>query len=244
MSRDHSRSRLGRGATGTRSISKAIIYVEGENTEYSYCNLLKDSCCRLIPVVEKGHGIGSCVEFVKEANKRFEKLPKQDKTKYSQRWLMYDCDGHKDFAESVRLARRYGFKVVFSNMCIEYWFVLHFCDHDGSLIPMKGVSHSQAQIDMINHYIRQYNKSTNRSVTEYNGNSKRVEEDSFELMLAVDPQNGERRIVNAYNRAEAIHMRKKDDGAEFTESVTTMYELLKSLGVIRKGKGGEWTFNA
>lgn len=118
MSRNHSHSRLGRGKTGTRSISKAIIYVEGENTEYSYCTLLKNSCCQLIPVVEKGHGIGSCVEFVKEANKRFEKLSKQDKAKYSQRWLMYDCDGHDDFAESVRLARRYGFNVAFSNMCI------------------------------------------------------------------------------------------------------------------------------
>lgn len=244
MSRDHSRSQLGRRETGTRSISKAIIYVEGKNTEYSYCNLLKNSCCRLIPVVEKGHGIGSCVEFVNEAKKRFENLPKQDKAKYNQKWLMYDYDGHKDFAESVKLARQYGFHVVFSNMCVEYWFVLHFYDHDGSPIPIKGDSHSKAQIDMINNYIRQYNKRADSCIAEYNSNSKKVEEDFFELMLAVDPQTGERRIVNAYKRAEAIHIRKKSDGAEFGESVTTMYELLKSLGVIKKGKGGEWTFNA
>lgn len=109
---------------------------------------------------------------------------------------------------------------------------------------MKGDSHSKAQIDMINNYIRQYNKKADGHVAEYNGNSKKVEEDFFDLMLAVDPQNGERRIVNAYNRAEAIHLKKKSDGAEFSESVTTMYELLRSLGVIRKGKGGVWTFNA
>lgn len=244
MSRDHSHSHLGRGCTGTRNISRAIIYVEGKNTEYSYCNLLKNSCSQLIPIVEKGHGIGSCIEFVEEANKKFDKLSRQDKAKYSQKWLMFDCDGHQDFAESVKLARRYGFHVVFSNMCIEYWFVLHFYNHNGSPIPMKGDSHSKAHIEMINNYIRQYNKNADGHIAEYNGNSKRVEEDFFDLMLSVDPQNGERRIINAFNRAEAIHLKKKIDGAEFQESVTTMYEFLKSLGVIRKGKGGAWTFDA
>jgi len=34
-------------------------------------------------------------------------------------------------------------------MCIEYWFVLHFYDMDGQPIPMKGFSHSQAQIDLV-----------------------------------------------------------------------------------------------
>lgn len=244
MRRDHSHSHLGRGGTGTRNISRAIIYVEGKNTEYSYCNLLKDNCSLLIPIVERGHGISSCIDFVEEANKKYNNLSPKRRTKYSQKWLMYDCDGHQDFAESVKLARRYGFNVVFSNMCIEYWFVLHFNDHDGSRIPMKGDSHSKAQIDIINNYIRQYNKKAERPIAEYNNNSKKVEEDFFDLMLSFDPQNGERRIVNAFNRAEAIHLKKKGDGAEFQESVTTMYELLKSLGVIRKGKGGAWTFNA
>jgi len=244
MSRNHSYSYVGRQGTASRTVSKAIIYVEGENTEYSYCSLLKNNRCRLMPVVEKGHGIGSCIEFVEEANKKYNCLPQKAREKYSQKWLMYDCDGHQDFAESVRLARRYGFNVAFSNMCIEYWFALHFYDHDGSPIPMKANSHSKAQIDMINACIKQYNKRTNSHIAEYGSDGKRVGEDFFELMLAVDPQNGERRIVNAYNRAKSIHQRKKNDGGEFCESVTTMHELLRLLGVIRKGKGGVWTLNA
>jgi len=42
------------------------------------------------------------------------------------------------------------------------------------------------------------------------------------------------RLVDAYNRAKAIHEAKKSIGAEFTESVTTMYELMKELGVINR----------
>ena len=46
------------------------------------------------------------------------------------KWLVYDCDGHEDFADSVKVAREYGFRVAFS----------------------------QAQIDLVNKAIELYNK--------------------------------------------------------------------------------------
>jgi len=48
---------------------------------------------------------------------------------------------------------------------------------------------------------------------------------------AIHPETHNQRLVDAYNRAKAIHEAKKSIGAEFTESVTTMYELMKELGV-------------
>lgn len=232
MARDHSQASRGRKGKGSIIPKKILLFVEGRNTEPSYFELLKRSNCKLIPVVKPGSGIGSCVGFVEEADKKFGSLPKAIKEKYSQRWVVFDYDGHPDFEDGIRKARKLGFKVAFSSMCIEYWFLLHFISHDGSPIPMKGDSHSKAQIDLINKAIGEYNKSAKAKVKDYEADSKKVEEDFFDLMMAVNPTTNNRRIVDACRRAEAIHTAKKGDGAEFKESVTTMYELIREIGVV------------
>lgn len=234
MVRNHLKAVTSRKNQGTRKVNKVILYCEGRNTEPSYFELFKKNNCKVIPVVVSGHGIGSCVEFVEEANKKYNCLSKVQRNKYSQKWLVYDCDGHEDYAVSIKIARKYGFRVAFSNMCIEYWFVLHFYDMDGQPIPMKGFSHSQAQIDLVNKAIELYNKKASVKVKLYDSESKAVEEDFFELMMAFHPETHNQRLVDAYNRAKAIHETKKVQGAEFTESVTTMYELIKELGVIKE----------
>ena len=121
MGRNHYRVVTSRRNQGTRIVNKVILYCEGRNTEPSYFELLKKNNCKVVP----GHGIGSCVEFVEEANKKYNCLSRTQRKKYSQKWLVYDYDGHEDFAASIKIARQYGFRVAFSNMCIEYWFVLH-----------------------------------------------------------------------------------------------------------------------
>lgn len=234
MVRNHLKAVTSRKNQGTRKVNKVILYCEGRNTEPSYFELFKKNNCKVVPMVVPGHGIGSCVEFVEEANKKYNCLSKVQRNKYSQKWLVYDCDGHEDFAVSIKIARKYGFRVAFSNMCIEYWFVLHFYDMDGQPIPMKGFSHSQAQIDLVNKAIELYNKKASVKVKLYDSESKAVEEDFFELMMAFHPETHNQRLVDAYNRAKAIHETKKVQGAEFTESVTTMYELIKELGVIKE----------
>jgi hypothetical protein len=103
---------------------------------------------------------------------------------------------------------------------------------------MIGNSHSEAQIKEINRYIEKYNKQAKISVREYSMDSKKIEEDFFDLMLAVDPVTQKRRIVLAYERAKNIYDRKKADGAELNESVTTIFELLEKLGSIDKTANG------
>ena len=232
MARNHSKTVTLRRNQATRKVNKVILYCEGRNTEPSYFDLLKRNNCKIVPVVVPGHGIGSCVDFVEEANKKYNCLPKTQRDKYSQKWLVYDCDGHCDFAESIQKARGYGFRVAFSNMCIEYWFVLHFYDMDGQSIPMKGNSHSQAQIDLVNKAISLYNRNAPVKVELYDCGSKVVKEDFFDLMMAINPTTNNQRLVDACNRAKEIHNKKKNQGCEFTESVTTLYELMKELGVV------------
>ena len=238
MVRDHSKAPQGRKNQGGREKKKIILFVEGRNTERSYFELLKRTNCTVEPVTVKGNGIGSCVEFVESAAKKFDCMPQKKREKFVQRWLVFDFDGHTDFETSIRMARRMGFHVAFSNMCVEYWFVLHFFEHDGKAIPQKGDSHSAAQIDMINRAIELYNRTAQVKVTPYDGSGKMVEEDFFDLMMSISPETHQHRILDAYARAKRMHVSKKEQGAEFRESVTTMYELLKELGVVTEGKGG------
>ena len=215
-----------------------ILYVEGRNTEKSYFDLLKKANCKVIPVTKRGQGISKCVDFVNDSDKAWKSLPKEEKAKYDKRWLVFDADGRVDFDEGIKLARSKKFEVAFSNMCIEYWFLLHFYNHDGSAIPMIKDSHSAAQIKKINDFIKKYNKKAESPIAEYDSGSKKVEEDFFDLMMAIDPASKKSRIVLAFERAKDIHEVKKLNGAEFSESVTTMYELLLELGIIEKQKKG------
>ena len=219
-------------------IREYIVFCEGRNTEKSYLDLLKRSNCKIKPVPRKGRGFSQCVDFVNDSEKAWKCMPREERKKYSKRWLIFDDDGRPDFAAGIKLARQKGFGVAFSSMCIEYWFLLHFENHNGAAIPMIGSSHSEAQIQKINNHITAYNKKTGLNIKLYNSGSKIVEEDFFELMLAVDPITHKRRIVKAFELAKQMHEAKKANGAEFQESVTTIYELLSALGVIEKTKIG------
>lgn len=238
MARNHSKAVTSRRNQGTRQIKKIVLYCEGKNTEPSYFSWLKKSNCKVIPIIIKGRGIGSCVEFVEEANKKHNSTPRDRRDKLQQKWLIYDCDGHEDFWPSIKKAREYGFHVAFSNMCIEYWFALHFYDLGGAPIPQKGSSHSKAQIELINRAIELYNKKREVKVKPYDEDSKAVDEDFFELMMTIHPDTHQYRIIEAYERAKVVHEDKKKNGAESTESVTTMYELIRELGVVEETSDG------
>lgn len=235
MKNKHSNSTLKQRGNGQKTPGQIIVYVEGRNTEKSYIEQLKRSNLKLVPIVKKGSGIGSCEEFVDSCTKAYNTLPREQRGKFSQRWLMFDCDGHKDFSAAIKEARDAGFEVVFSNMCIEYWFLLHFENHSGEPIPCKHDSHSQAQIDLINNHIIKYNKShSKQKVNIYDNGNKEVNDDFFDLMMAVNPETQQRRVEDACNRSFDIHKRKKSEGAEFSESVTTMHQFLETIGFVKR----------
>lgn len=244
MARDHKHNNnIQRKNQNTKKGQKILLYVEGRNTEPSYFNLLKKNNCKITPVTKPGQGIGSCVSFVESANKKFNSLKKEERHSYKQKWVVFDYDGHNDFADGIKLARTYGFRTAFSNMCIEYWFLLHLINHDGSSIPLKGNSHSQAHIDIINDFIGKYNKKAIKKVIPYDCGSKTVEDDFFDLMMAINPATHNRRIEDACQQAYTIHQCKRKNGTEFSESVTTMYELLVELGTVKINDDGKFVLH-
>ena len=214
---------------------KVIIYCEGRNTEPSYFKLLKKHCT-VEPVPQRGGGVGCCTNFVNTVIKQHEN--RRDRLKYQHKWIVFDCDGHDDYAQAIQTANAYGFEVAFSNMCIEYWFLLHLIDHDGRPIPLPLQQshgyHSQSQINMINGEIRRYNShrtAGQKEIQEYDPGSKTVEEDFFDLLMATNPDSGQSRLADAYFRAKSIHEKKRGTGNEFDESVSTMYKLIDALGI-------------
>lgn len=233
MAKDHSSFNVKRKNTRSREFKKIILYVEGRNTEYSYIKQLKKANCKVEPVTVRGSGIGNCMDFVKTSIVKFNNLSKKEKEKYSGKWMIFDFDGHHDFWDAIKFARKNDFQVAFSSMCIEYWFVLHFEAHDGNPIPVKGGSHSKAQIEMINKYINQYNRKAGESICLYDMNRKEIEDDFFDFLMAEDDITHNRRIINAYQRAKAIHEYKLAVGSEYLESVTTIYQLMEELGTIQ-----------
>lgn len=240
MNNKHSISKSLKREPGNRKPEQIIVFVEGRNTERTYINLLKIHNLKLIPIVKPGGGIGSCTEFVNNSQKAFDSLPKSQRGKYKQKWLMFDYDGHNDFKSAIADARKKGFNVAFSSMCIEYWFLLHFENHSGEPIPCENNSHSKAQIRKINHYIANYNKklpSKAPKVDLYDEGNKCVKEDFFELMMAVNPITKCRRVEDACNRSFAIHQAKLINGMECQESVTTIYQFLETIGFVKKEKG-------
>lgn len=221
--------------TGIRKYTgKMILFVEGEKTEVSYFNLLKQTNCKVEPVTQKGHGISKCVDFVNEAIKRYMRLSTKKKLQYKKKWLVFDFDGRSDYMEAIKIAKENGFEVAFSSMCIEYWFLLHFEHHDGSPILKYGNSHSKAIIKKINSHIKEYNKKAKWRVKEYDCNSKEIHEDFFDLLMAVNPVTNNKRIIDAYKRAIDIHNNKFKNGSIYSESYTSIQELLLDLGCIIK----------
>ena len=85
-------------------------------------------------------------------------------------------------------------------------------------------------------YIGQYNKKNKGSINLYDINSKEIEDDFFDLLMAEDDITHNRRIIDAYLRAKVIHENKLAVGAECQESVTTVYKLMEELGTIQYNK--------
>lgn len=195
----------------TKDPSPVILVVcEGKNTEPSYFRQFKLSSATVKPV---GKGMNT-LSLVNEA------LVLSTKGKYEQVWCVFDKDefSAQDFNAAVALALASGFKVGYSNQAFEYWFILHFEDHQGGAMPRKDYD------PKINEYLKPFGIS-------YDGkDSKIVSTDFFELMLATDEKLGKARIDLAIGRAEKIYNSKGNHASPATEeSSTTVFELVKVI---------------
>lgn len=200
---------LGRGNTPQQDIHKRILIVgEGVNTEPSYFDKFRIPG---VKVVAKGLGEGTRklvndVEGVREEEER--KLG----ASFDEIWVAFDKDSFKDFEQAIHEAYSKGYYVAYSNQAIEYWFILHFKDHQGSAMPRA-------------EYAKSLNELLEPFGISYDSDAKEISEELFQVML--------KHLQQAFDRACKIYAEKHGRGCPTEESVTTIFKLVHAItGII------------
>ena len=123
-------------------------------------------------------------------------------------WVAFDKDSFNDFEQAVKEGRDKGYHIAYSNQAIEYWFLLHFKDHQGSAMSRST-------------YAKHLNKELNPLGLKYDPNAKEISEELFNLMYT--------RLQNAFDRAFKIYVDKDQRGCPTEESVTTIHHLIHAI---------------
>lgn len=188
-----------------------LIVSEGENTEPSYFKFFKLKSAH-IEAIGEGYNTLSLVKRADEISKE---------KNYDQVWCVFDKDdfNNQDFNNAITKAKELKFGVAYSNQAFEYWFILHFNDHNGSSI------HRNSYNGMINTYLKPLGSF-------YDGNgSKIVTQDFFNKMRSFDPTYKKNRTDLAIERAIRNNKVHKDSNTSYakSESSTTVYELVLEI---------------
>jgi hypothetical protein len=191
-------------------IEKPVILVvcEGENTEPSYFRQFRLASAT-IKAVGEGYNTVSLVN-------RAEQLAAEGN--FEQVWCVFDKDDFpdNDFNNAIAMAAGKGFHAAYSNQAFEYWFILHFEDHQG------GGMHRSEYADKINDYLRPFG-------IVFDDNSKIITEEIFSILEGIDQQTGISRTRLALQRAERIYDRLDHNSPAKEESSTTVFKLVDEI---------------
>ncbi len=218
IERSRRRPVLDREASPIRKLEKKsfLIVCEGENTEPSYFNKFKLSTAT-VKTIGEGYNTLSLVH-------RTSQIVEEEKAKgraYDFVWCVFDRDSFtpKDFNEAIRQAQAYGYSVAYSNQAFEYWFILHFEDHQGGGLNRKDYDAK------INGYLKPFK-------CQYEGKqSKTVSDIFFEVMLQIDSKTKQIRQDLAIQRAKRVLKFHEDSEItpEQAESSTTVFKLVELM---------------
>lgn len=197
-----------RGAPQQDYHKRILIVGEGVNTEPSYFDKFRIPGVKVV-AVGLGEGTRRLVNDVETVRSLEEKKLGRP---FDETWVVFDKDSFKDFEEAVNEAREKGYGVAYSNQAIEYWFILHFKDHQGSAMPR-------------NEYAKCLNGLLKPFGIAYDPDAKEVTEELFNVML--------KNLQLAYDRAYRIFKEKSQRGHPMEESVTTIHRLVHTItGII------------
>ena len=191
-----------------------LIVCEGKNTEPSYFEQFRISSATIKTV---GQGYNT-VSLVRQA------IALKKKGEYTKVWCVFDADPKpnnpkqsQNFNNAIKMAKANKFGVAYSNQAFEYWLLLHFEDHQG------GALHRDDYEGKINSYI-------NPLGVNYDGKgNKKVTEEFFELLMAIDEKTKKERVDLAIDRAEKNYKKWNHHNPANEESSTKVFELVREL---------------
>jgi hypothetical protein len=185
-------------------LRRFLVVCEGKNTEISYFKKFRIPTLKVEPV---GTGL-STVKLVKKVASIKNRIEHEKHISFNSVWVVFDKDNNNDFCDAIKLARHLGYNVAYSVQAFEYWFILHFKDHQGG--PMERSSY----VDQINDWLSSYH-------TMYDPKSKIVELPMFNLLFA--------NIQQAYDRSTRLYNKKHAKQNDIEESVTTVHKLVGDI---------------
>ena len=193
-------------AEGHTPLQKTMLIVcEGKNTEVDYFDKFQIPGITIVPV---GMGL-STTTLVREVESiRKQYLKRKKLQKFDEIWVVFDKDNNKDFEAAIQLASSLKYKVAYSNQAFEYWFLLHFVDHQGGAMPRTDYAKK------INEHLKPYG-------IVYDSKSKHVSDDMFDVLMAF--------LQDAYDRASRLLTIKKKQRTEYQESITTVHRVVHSI---------------
>lgn len=111
---------------------RILIMCEGL-TEYYYAKSLQQEMPKSIQrgvLIEVQHDSrNDPVNLVLAAQKR-KKIARFERNHFDTVWIFFDNDNRPllQLEEAFRLIRKEGFRYAYSSICLEHWFILHFCN--------------------------------------------------------------------------------------------------------------------
>lgn len=126
---------------------RPVIYIicEGKETETKYFKHFRSRNCLvdIIPISSKHKAAEHLVKHAKDMIKPAAYYPKDG----DQIWCVFDCDDNNSDAlrRAAEFAEQSGYGIAYSNPCFEYWYLLHYVQHNGYL---NGASEVLRQIKL------------------------------------------------------------------------------------------------
>jgi len=112
----------------TKPNRRILILCEGE-TEYFYSKALQQKLPRNIQrsvSIEINYGSQNDPKSLAQEAKRKKEKARKDRNPYELIWIFFDNDNWPQLSDAFNIIQKEGFKMAYSSMCIEHWFILHF----------------------------------------------------------------------------------------------------------------------
>lgn len=122
---------------------RPVIYIicEGEETEIKYFKHFRSRNClvEVTPMPSKHKAAEHLVKHARGLIGQAEYRPKDG----DEIWCVFDCDDNSNEALKAAsdTAEKYDYGIAFSNPCFEYWYLLHFMQHNAHLKGADEVIH-------------------------------------------------------------------------------------------------------
>ncbi len=200
MPKSRSNGRNTRGLRGrqvdiTPARTRFLIVCEGARTEPGYFKCFPVPSADIV-IIGEGYNTVSLVERTKELQQQHGFDEDTDQV-----WCVFDKDDFpaEDFNNAIEKAKKYGFRVAYTNQAFELWYLLHFDFHESNL-----------------HRDQYIIKLTDKLGKKYEKNSARM----YETLRHMQPQ--------AIRHAQRLYEQRTSSPANDNPS-TTVFMLVEEL---------------